>query len=272
TGRRPRTPVPLRDLVPGLPPAPHHRLHRDTPDQALPPRVPVDRATREPVPPAVGEEPLVEYVPRAEAVRRQGGAAPVPCSASTGPYQREVEAFLGLPVDGVQSGKDCETIRAWQRKEGIEPAIGFAGPTSMARIRLAEARRNPNADGRCPAGTGRVVCLDLPRQIMWVQRGDRVVFGPVTIRSGKAGYATRTGWHRIYLRNRDHWSTLYRAPMPFAQFFNGGQAFHGVYGNVHDPEGGSHGCVNLTYADARRLWDVLSLGDRVYSWGRRPGT
>jgi hypothetical protein len=60
--------------------------------------------------------------------------------------------------------------------------------------------------------------------------------------------------------------------MPYAQFFNGGQAIHGVHSNIHDPNGGSYGCVNLTYRDAKRLWSVLRLHDRVFSWGRRPGT
>ncbi len=59
--------------------------------------------------------------------------------------------------------------------------------------------------------------------------------------------------------------------MPYARFFSGGQAFHGVYGSLHTTVG-SRGCVNLTVADARRLWSVLEQGDRVFVWGRRPGT
>ncbi|MFG2195317.1 L,D-transpeptidase [Streptomyces sp. NPDC048639] len=39
--------------------------------------------------------------------------------------------------------------------------------------------------------------------------------------------------------------------MPFAQFFNGGQAFHGDHGTIYDRNGGSHGCVNLRYDDAK---------------------
>lgn len=89
---------------------------------------------------------------------------------------------------------------------------------------------------------------------------------------GMPGYPTRVGWNKIYWKNEDHTSTIYDSPMPFAQFFNGGQAFHGGHGNIDDPNGGWHGCVNLRYDDAKGLWDVLYVQDRVYSWGRRAGT
>ncbi|NJQ03257.1 L,D-transpeptidase [Streptomyces zingiberis] len=207
------------------------------------------------------------------------GAPSGPCTARTGPYQRTVERFLGLTVDGRQSEADCRAIRAWQHREGLDPAIGFAGPAARDHVRrltarrvLADARRDPNAAGRCPVVRERVACVDLARQLMWVQRGREVLMGPVHIRTGKAGRPTRTGTHRVFWRNRDHFSTLYKTPMPYAQFFDGGQAFHAVRDDIHDPAGGSHGCVNLTRRDARRLWDTLRINDQVYVWGRRPGT
>jgi lipoprotein-anchoring transpeptidase ErfK/SrfK len=113
--------------------------------------------------------------------------------------------------------------------------------------------------------------VDLSRQLTWVQKGRKVVFGAVPIRSGRAGYRTRAGWHKVYWRHKNHWSTLYNTPMPYSQFFSGGQAFHGVYGSLNTTVG-SMGCVNLSVPDARRLWSVLKKGDRVFVWGRRPGT
>ncbi len=165
------------------------------------------------------------------------------CTRKAGPYQRQVERWLGLRVDGRQSAADCRAIRAFQVRQGIKPAIGFAGP---------------------------VTCVDLSRQLMWVQKGRTAVFGAVPIRSGRAGYRTRAGWRKIYWRHKNHWSTLYNTPMPYSRFFSGGQAFHGVYGSLHTGVG-SMGCVNLTVGDARRLWGVLK-GDRVFVWGRRLGT
>lgn len=262
------------DLVPGIPQPPLQPYQRDTPDQALPPEIPEAGAERKPWRPVPGPPPAsvnarIEYVPPAEVVRdRRTEPA---CSRSTGPYQRQIESHLRLEVDGRQTPADCEATRAFQAHHRIEPASGFAGPVTASVIRLLDARRSPSAAGRCPVSKARTACVDLSRQLMWVQQGSTVRFGPVPIRSGRAGYATRTGMKRVYWRHKDHWSTLYNSPMPFSQFFDGGQAFHGMYGSIYRPPG-SYGCVNLKYFDAKKLWDVLKKNDRVFLWGRKPGT
>jgi hypothetical protein len=264
----PPAPGPSAGLVPGVAPGPAQPWSLDTPDQALPPVVYTPSAEEEAVEPrsaVAGTYALVEYVPLGEAV------AQVSCTAKAGPYQRQVERWLGLRVDGVQSAGDCRAIRAFQVQQGIKPAMGFAGPVTWSRMQYLSARRNPNAAGNCPVRSHPVACVDLSRQLMWVQKGRQVVFGAVPIRSGRAGYRTRAGWHKVYWRHKNHWSTLYNTPMPYSQFFSGGQAFHGVYGSLYTAVG-SMGCVNLTVGDARRLWGVLRKGDRVFVWGRRPGT
>ncbi len=192
------------------------------------------------------------------------------CSDETGPYQRQVEQALKLKVDGKQSPSDCKVIQAFQEKHGLEPD-GIAGPITWSRTQLVAAGKNPNAAKKCPVRTYRVTCVDLSRQLLWVQWGKDVVFGPVPMRTGRAGFGTRTGWHAIYWRHKDHVSTLYDTPMPYSQFFSGGQAIHAVYGTIYNLEG-SRGCVTLRHDDARKLWGVLKKGDRVYVWGRKPRT
>ncbi|MFF4549068.1 L,D-transpeptidase family protein [Streptomyces sp. NPDC001406] len=259
---------PETELVPGVAPGPSQPWQIDTPDQMLPPKVyrPTKREDSvEPGDAAKGTYDLIEYVPLGDAVAR------VSCSKQAGPYQRQVERWLKRKVDGKQSAADCKAIRAFQKKYKIKPAIGFAGPVTWSRMMLISARKNPNSAKKCPVRTYRVACVDLSRQLTWVQKGSKVVFGPVPMRSGRAGARTRSGWHTVYWKHKNHWSTLYNQPMPYAQFFDGGQAFHAVYGSIYTTVG-SWGCVNLTLPDARKLWDVLKKGDRVYVWGRRPGT
>ncbi|MGW7818849.1 L,D-transpeptidase family protein [Streptomyces puniciscabiei] len=264
----PVPPAAAPELVPGVAPGPAQPWQIDTPDQALPPRVYTPSKAEDAVEPrdaAPGTYDLIEYVPLDDAVGR------TTCSKQAGPYQRQVEAWLKLKVDGKQSAADCEAIRAFQLKYKIKPAIGFAGPVTWSTMMLVAAQKNPNAAKKCPVRSYKVACVDLDRQLTWVQKGSKVVFGPVPMRSGRKGYVTRKGWHTVYWRHKNHVSTLYNQPMPYAQFFDGGQAFHAVYGSIYTTVG-SMGCVNLKLSDARTLWGVLKKGDHVYVWGRRPGT
>lgn len=266
----PPAPGPGSELVPGVPPGPQQPWQVDTPDQMLPPKAYTPSAKEDAVEPRdapAQTDALIEYVPLSEAVAGKS----VTCSKLTGPYQRQVERWLKLKVDGKQSKGDCAAIRAFQKKQGIKPNTGFAGAVTWGWMRLLSAKKNPNAAGKCPVRSYRVACVDLTRQLTWVQKGKKVLWGPVPMRSGRAGYRTRTGWFKIYWKHKNHWSTLYNTPMPYSQFFSGGEAFHAIYGSVYDPNG-SYGCVNLRLADARSLWNVTKTGDHVYVWGRRAGT
>ncbi|MGJ5876243.1 L,D-transpeptidase [Streptomyces griseiscabiei] len=208
----------------------------------------------------------------APAAASGAATAPAPeCTSRTGPYQWDLERHLKLPADGRQSTADCVAIRAFQQRTGVRPADGYAGLPTYRTMLVVQARANPNAAGKCPVRTYQVTCVDLDRQLVWVQQGTRVIYAPVPARTGRDGQETRTGWHTVYWKNRDHHSDLYdNAPMPFAQFFDDGQAFHGVLDDLF--RGGSHGCVNLRYADAERLWRVMHEDDSVYVWGVKPGT
>jgi hypothetical protein len=190
------------------------------------------------------------------------------CAPDTGPYQLVAEEHLGLPQDGVTSPADCAAVQDLQIRHGFEPANGRAGIETWRIIQYEKVLADPSSLTGCPHGTELAVCVDLNRQVLWVWDGGRVAFGPVPIRTGKPGYATRTGSHRIYSRVEQQWSELYEGPMPFSQFFDGGQALHASYRNIWE-EPGSHGCVNLRYDEAKRLWQALRNNDLVHVWGER---
>ncbi|MFF0450193.1 L,D-transpeptidase [Streptomyces sp. NPDC004609] len=141
----------------------------------------------------------------------------------------------------------------------------------LCRPRGLRARARPPGRARISV-LWRSTCVDLDRQLLWAQTGEDVVFDPVPVRTGRDSEETRPGWHEIYWRSRDHVSTIYDdAPMPYARFFDEGQALHGRLDDLYDG-GGSAGCVNLRLGDAQRLWDLLDVGDQVYIWGTKPGT
>lgn len=197
------------------------------------------------------------------------------CTAQTGPYQKQVEKFLGRPVDGRQSPADCAAVQAFQNTHGITPATGYAGPVTWGVLDLVNKQKavgsNPGKDGLCPVNKGRIACVDLSLQLSWIQDGRRLVYGPVPVRTGRKGYPTRTGLKEIYWRDLHHISTVYHVPMPYSQFFDGGQAFHSVDLSMWNPPG-SHGCVNMTTADAKKYWSLLKAGDDVFVYGSKPGT
>lgn len=209
------------------------------------------------------------------AVLGGGTAQAASCSTSTGPYQKQVEKFLGRTADGRQSAADCKAIRAFQSQHGITPTIGYAGPitwrTMNTMLQQRAAGKNPNKAGKCPTNKGRIACVDLTRQLSWIQDGKKLVYGPVPVRTGKNGTETRTGLKKIYWRSINHWSTIYKVRMPHSQFFDGGQAFHSVTKSMYNPPG-SGGCVNMRPADAKAYWNKLRNGDDVYVYGRKPGT
>src|SRR5690349_24616181 len=91
------------------------------------------------------------------------GAAPAQaasCTTQAGPYQKQVEKFLGRPVDGKQSTADCKAIKAFQTKHGISPNIGYAGSVTWGVMDLMTKQKavgsNPNRDGKCPTNKGRI--------------------------------------------------------------------------------------------------------------------
>ncbi|MER5891150.1 L,D-transpeptidase [Streptomyces sp. NPDC001941] len=193
------------------------------------------------------------------------------CTTYTGPHQMQMEKYLHRKADGKQDIGDCRAIQRFQQLHRIRPDIGYAGPVTYATTVLLSALNNPDPDGRCPRRASLVVCVDLTRQLLWVEKGKMISFLARPIRSGARDYRTRTGWFRISWRNKNHFSTIYRTPMPYAQFFTGGQAFHAYDGSVYAPPG-SHGCVNMRSADARGLWGHVQTGTLVYVYGRKPGT
>ncbi|MGW0785117.1 L,D-transpeptidase family protein [Streptomyces sp. NPDC002913] len=197
------------------------------------------------------------------------------CTASKGPYQKQVEKWLGRTADGKQSAADCKAIRTFQVSKGITPAIGYAGPVTWRTMKTITAQKaagkTPNKAKKCPTNKGRIACVDLTRQLSWIQDGSKLKFGPVPVRTGRNGDETRTGAKKIYWRNIDHWSTLYDVSMPYAQFFDGGQAFHSVTKSMYNNPG-SAGCVNMRPSDAKSYWNLLKNGDDVFVYGRKPGT
>jgi peptidoglycan hydrolase-like protein with peptidoglycan-binding domain len=201
-----------------------------------------------------------------------------------GPEVREIQArlrqiawFYGDVTDFY--GDDTKTaVAGFQVKRGIpsngevdqrtlDLLVGMTTEPTADDLANVEPEPVDAADGsaldpRCL--TGRVLCVDKSSSsLRWVVDGD--VQMTLDARFGGNGYFTREGQFSVFMKSRDHVSSLYETSMPFAMFFSGGQAVH------YSPDfaatgydGASHGCVNIRDYDAiASLFDQVQLGDRV---------
>ncbi|MGI8459145.1 MAG: L,D-transpeptidase family protein [Propionibacteriaceae bacterium] len=117
-------------------------------------------------------------------------------------------------------------------------------------------------DSRCL--TGRAICISKSsNSLVWVVNGTPQFRADV--RFGSELTPTREGSFSVGWKSRDHVSTIYHTPMPFAMFFSGGQAVHySADFAARGYNGASHGCVNVRNRNGIAwLFDQVSVGDKV---------
>ncbi|MEV1070491.1 L,D-transpeptidase family protein [Micromonospora parva] len=212
---------------------------------------------------------------RTSTTKPTPSGTPTVAGCPQGQHQRVVETYLArlggfgaVTVDGRQSAADCAAIKKFQKRYGIRPVEGRAGPTT-----LDVAQRLATTDpARCKGGTGTTFCVDLTRQTVWALRGGKVIMAPTVTRTGMSGYRTPAGTYSVNYRNPKEWSDPYEVWLPYWQHFTQGMGFHETTTYLHEKSIGSHGCVNLLHADAVRMWELGKVGTRVVLIGRRPGT
>ncbi|MDO5661231.1 MAG: L,D-transpeptidase family protein [Brachybacterium sp.] len=119
------------------------------------------------------------------------------------------------------------------------------------------------------------IYVDLSNKTTTAYVGDEIVFGPRTISDGKPGYETATGSYEIYLRyekqdmtngltiDEDDPRYYYTPDVPWVQYFHRGYGFHGAPWVSSFGGSVSHGCVNMTVADAQWLYEFGEIGTRV---------
>jgi hypothetical protein len=155
------------------------------------------------------------------------------------------------PVTGNFGPLTRDAVKRYQRREGLRVS-GIATHKTWKELIHDTVRRRGQVPRVCKRD-GWHACYDRSgHQVSLWHNGElRNVW---VARGGSSSTPTRLGTHPVYYRNIDHWSRMFDSPMPYSQFFDGGQALHGS-GTMMDPfVGHSHGCVNMYIEDARQLW------------------
>jgi lipoprotein-anchoring transpeptidase ErfK/SrfK len=117
-------------------------------------------------------------------------------------------------------------------------------------------------DRRCM--TGRALCVNkTTRKVTLLLNGKALKTADA--RFGCNRTPTRMGQFKVYRKSRNHVSSLYHSPMPYAMFFSGGQAVH--YSSdfaARGYNGCSHGCVNVRSKSAiAYVYARVPIGTKV---------
>jgi hypothetical protein len=125
-----------------------------------------------------------------------------------------------------------------------------------------------------PIGAARATAnihIDLSTQTMRVDSQSGSYAWPVS--TARAGYYTPRGSYAPTGMQLMHYSRKYHmSPMPYSIFFRGGYAIHGTYATGALGRPASHGCVRLSPANARRLYEIVQAeGGAISITGAPPG-
>jgi lipoprotein-anchoring transpeptidase ErfK/SrfK len=118
-------------------------------------------------------------------------------------------------------------------------------------------------DKRCKV-SGRVLCISKNTDKLYYMKSGKII-KTMDARFGCSATRTREGTFSVRWKSRNHVSSIYKTPMPYAMFFSGGQAVHySADFRARGYAGCSHGCVNIRdRAGISWLFDQMRVGDRV---------
>ncbi|MES1172521.1 MAG: L,D-transpeptidase [Bacteroidota bacterium] len=217
------------------------------------------------------------WLPAADVIRATPSTfAGVAFLPGQGPTQL---AWVITPDAAIQARPDaaapCLTTRpAHARLQLAGPCRAGWCPLSVGWIRAADiARPAPQARPPAVGPQDRWLDIDLASQTLMAFEGDRAVYATlVSTGIGEPGspLATPTGTFTIgpkrrlvRMDNLEHTGVIpYAYDVPLAQYFTDGKALHAALWHDRFGRAGSHGCVNLSPADAVWLFAFTSPSTR----------
>ncbi|SEQ66907.1 L,D-transpeptidase catalytic domain [Streptomyces radiopugnans] len=269
---------------------------------APPPAPSVTRSTPAPAPTPTATAPSTPSAPSASREEAPGTSAPPAAAPPVTASPPAPPTSAPPPAPMMREGAQGERVRELQarlRQAGhfdLNPT-GYYGPVTTASVSAFQKRRGLTADGqvtrdtwsaltartRTPTRaelyppttrpisdpdprclTGRALCISKEsRTLAWMIDGK--VVSAMDVRFGSELTPTREGEFGVTFKSRDHHSTIYDTPMPYAMFFSGGQAVHySADFAANGYNGASHGCVNVR--DRERiaaLFEQVRVGEKV---------
>lgn len=165
--------------------------------------------------------------------------------------------FWVSSVDDVFDSTSQQAVMAFQKANGLR-RDGIAGPQTQEHLAVAG-----RVSGRSGPGTGRLVEIDLDRQLLLVVDDGTVVQAFNTSTGTGGRWPTPTGRYAV----QRHIDGIRRAPLGDLyrpKYFNSGIAVHGSPSIPAYPA--SHGCARMHNAAMDHLWEsgALDIGTPVW--------
>ena len=188
--------------------------------------------------------------------------------------------WAGLPSEltsqwtqGTMNEITKAAVEAFETQNGIG-VDGIAGPTVWTNLINDVINDKPDATPYVYVLVNKVV----PQNLTLWNNGVAEYVG-IPINSGAPGADTTDGTYAVFehVRYSDMKGTnvdgsTYNDPnVPYASYFNGGDALHGfIRASYGTPQ--SNGCVEMSYADAALVWPLTPIGTLVTVEGPNFGT
>ncbi len=181
-------------------------------------------------------------------------------------------------TSGVHVVKRGETLSSIARQYGttVQALMNANSLRNANVIHVGQRLRITGGGGTSSGGSGgssggsvatgtKWIDVDLSSQRVQAYRGNTVV-RTMVVSTGTSRYPTPTGRFRIYSKYRSVTMSgpgYYLPGVPHTMFFYRGYALHGTYWHSNFGRPMSHGCINLTKADAAWLYSWAPIGTSV---------
>jgi hypothetical protein len=172
-------------------------------------------------------------------------------------YRLRWAGVYGGPVTGYFGDQTTGAVKRFQRRSNLR-VTGTANFETWAKLIRKTIQARGDIPARCKVRRVKWhACYDRATHQVTLWRHDEL-WNSWLVRGGSYDAQTRLGNNFVFSRDKDHVSGIFGSPMPYSQFFDGGQALHGSSTMIDPFEGHSHGCVNMYNEDARQLWKLTT--------------
>lgn len=175
----------------------------------------------------------------------------------------------------LDDGADGFAINVPSLEQQVLTALARSGDEPRSIPIVMEVVKRPvieqdNPDS--PIAAGKAIAVDLSAQTAYAyEDGELLYFAKAS--TGRPPFYTKTGEWKVYYKTRSQTMSGPGYSLPNVQwtmFYDGGYSLHGTYWHNNFGHPMSHGCTNLTNADAQWFWEWAPIGTPVVVYGETP--